>query len=210
MTIFNILKKDEKESKSQAFIFMGISGCGKGTQVELFKKYIEQKTGAQTLHVETGAFFRQFIKGEKYTQTLSQKVVDSGGIMPESMAINMWATYLIDNYTGKENLIFDGAPRKILEAETLHDTLKFYGLHDYKVIYIHVSKQWSKEKLLARGRKDDTEEGVAKRIAWFETDVVPSIEFFRNNKDGCTFLEINGEQTVEKVHEEIMTKITEC
>ncbi len=211
MTLFNFLKNDsEGESKSEAYIFMGRSGCGKGTQVELFKKAIEEKTGAQTLHVETGAFFRQFIKGETFTQKLTAQIVNSGGLMPESLAMNMWVNFLNDNYTGKENLLFDGAPRKIREAEALHDTLKFYGLHGYKVIYIHVSSEWSKEKLLARGRIDDTESGVAKRIAWFDKDVMPSIEFFRANRDGCTFVEINGEQTVEKVHEEIMAKIAEC
>src|ERR1035437_11069256 len=100
----------------QAYIFIGRSGCGKGTQAELLIKNLENR-GEKTLHVETGAFFREFIKKNLYTEVLAKNIVDSGGLMPEAMAINMWVSYLVDNFTGKEQLIFDGAPRRLMEAE---------------------------------------------------------------------------------------------
>ena len=205
--MFNFLKSQKSlTTKPQAYIFIGRSGSGKGTQAELFKKIIEERTGAKTLHVETGAFFREFIKKSLYTEVLAKKVVESGGLMPEAMAINMWVSYLVENYTGRENLIFDGAPRKLLEAELLDGALEFYNIKNYVVIYINVSHDWSKEKLLARKRKDDTEEGIEKRLEWFDKDVVPSVEFFRNNKN-CTFIEINGEQTIGGVNKEIVKKV---
>lgn len=206
--MFNIFKKETKTNREpHAYIFIGRSGSGKGTQADLLIHKIEAKGKVKTLHVETGAFFREFIKKSLYTEVLAKKVVESGGLMPEAMAIHMWVSYLVENFTGKEDLIFDGAPRKLMEAELLDGVLKFYNINRYKVIYINTSHDWSKARLLERKRRDDTEEGIEKRLEWFNTDVLPSIEFFKNNKD-CDFLDINGEQSIEEVHNEIMSRIS--
>lgn len=204
--MFNFFKKQSENIREpKAYIFIGRSGCGKGTQAELLIKKIENR-GIKTLHVETGAFFREFIKKSLYTEVLAKKIVESGGLMPEAIAINMWVSYLVENFTGHEDLVFDGAPRKLMEAELLDGVLKFYNINNYKVIYINVSHAWSKERLLARKRKDDSDEGIEKRLEWFDTDVVPSIEYFKNNKD-CEFIDINGEQTIEEVYSEIVKKV---
>jgi adenylate kinase family enzyme len=197
--------KSVKVGESKAYIFIGRSGCGKGTQAELLIRKIEE-SGAKTLHIETGAFFREFIKKSLYTEVLAKKIVESGGLMPEAIAINMWVSYLVENFTGKEDLIFDGAPRKLMEAELLDGVLKFYNIYNYKVIYINVSHDWSKAKLLARKRKDDSDEGIEKRLKWFDTDVVPSLEYFKKNEN-CEFIDINGEQTIQEVHDEVMKKV---
>src|SRR5574344_103366 len=149
--MFNIFKKkEEKMTEPKAFIFIGRSGCGKGIQVE------------------PGAFFRKFIQGEGYTQELTKQVLNTGGLMPESFVIGLWVSHLMSNFTGEENLIFDGAPRKLQEAILLDGTLNFYNIKDYKVIYVNVSRDWATKRLFARGRKDDTEEGINKRMTWFE------------------------------------------
>lgn len=204
--MFNIFKKEENNIKPQAFIFIGRSGCGKGTQVELFKKNLEEKTRAKTLYVETGAFFREFIKGDGYTGTLTKEVLNTGGLMPESFVIGLWVSYLMKNFTGKENMIFDGAPRKLQEAILLDGTLNFYNIKNYKIIYVNVSRDWATKRLFARGRKDDTEEGINKRMNWFENDVMPCIDYFKQNVN-CEVYEINGEQSIEDVHKEIINKV---
>ncbi len=214
MTLFNFLKKDsETESKPQAFIFLGRSGCGKGTQVDLVKKYLDENTGLKTLYIETGTYFRNLLKTGSYTAELTKDIVNTGGLMPSSMAIDMWMSHLIENFNGKENIIFDGVSRRIGEAAELHDALKFYKLSGYKVIYMNVSRRWATEKLLGRakqeGRLDDQIEGINKRQDWFEKDIMPVIEYYKQLGDGCEFLEINGEQIVEKVYEEIMKKVFE-
>lgn len=205
--MFNIFKKEAKNDKlGQAYIFIGKSGCGKGTQVELLKNFLEEKGEAETLHVETGAFFREFIKGSSYTQVLSKKTVESGGLMPGALALDLWVNYLVKNYSGKENLIFDGAPRILYEAELFDGMFNFYGIEKYKVIYINVSDKWSHDRLLARGRKDDTEEGIAKRMVWFQKEVMPCVNYFKNDSS-CEFVEINGEQTIDEVYAEIVKKV---
>ena len=188
-----------------AYIFIGRSGCGKGTQVELFNKELA-KDGSKILHIETGAFFRQFIKGDLYTEKLSKQIVETGGLMPEAIVVGLWVDYLIKNFTGTEKLVFDGAPRKFQEAVLLDGALNFYNIKNYKVIHIKTSAKWCTERLLARGRKDDTKEGIAKRMKWYDTEVMKSINYFKKCKS-CNFVDVNGEQTIEQVHIELMKKI---
>lgn len=201
----NILNNQESENK--AFIFIGRSGCGKGTQVELFKqKLSEIYSDKKTLHVETGVLFRQFLKVESYIQKLTKEIVETGGLMPEVMAVAMWSRYLLDNFTGQENLLFDGCPRKVQEAKYLDSALKFFKISKPVVIYMNVSREWATNRLTARGRKDDSPEGINSRMNWFDTDVLPVIEFYRNN-NSYDFVEANGEQSIEEVQKEIISKL---
>jgi adenylate kinase len=205
--MLNIFKKEGTINSSPiACVFIGRSGCGKGTQVELFKKELEKRTGMNILHVETGSFLRNLVKGNTYTGELTKKIIETGSLMPESIVIGLWVSYLINNYTGKENFIFDGAPRRLAEAELLDGALNFFGIPDYKVVYINTSVKWCTDRLLARGRKDDTQEGINKRMEWFDKDVLPCVEYFSKDKN-CQVFEINGERTIEEVHADIMSKV---
>jgi adenylate kinase len=194
------------QQEPQAFIFIGRSGCGKGTQVELFKNELVKKDGRKILHIETGNMLREFITGTSYTEALTKKTLDAGGLMPEAVVVYFWMKYLVDNFSGVENLLFDGAPRKLPEAILLDGALNFYGIKRYKVVFINVSRQWAADRLLARKRADDTEEAINKRMDWFENEVMKSIDFFRVDQHG-QFIEINGEQSIDDVHKEIMNRI---
>jgi adenylate kinase family enzyme len=56
------------------------------------------------------------------------------------------------------------------------------------------------------GRKDDTADSINKRLDWFDADVKPAIERFRRDRD-YDFVEINGEQSIEAVHRDIMANV---
>lgn len=53
-------------------------------------------------------------------------------------------------------------------------------------------------------RDDDTVEGIKKRLAWFKTDVGPSINYYK--KQG-NLIKINGEQSVKAIHRDILKAI---
>ncbi|PIQ66299.1 MAG: hypothetical protein COV96_02070, partial [Candidatus Zambryskibacteria bacterium CG11_big_fil_rev_8_21_14_0_20_42_18] len=60
-------------------IFIGRSGCGKGTQAGLLKDYIADldEDKHQILSVESGERFRQFIRGQSFSSELSRKVYEN-------------------------------------------------------------------------------------------------------------------------------------
>jgi adenylate kinase len=192
---------------NKAFIFIGRSGCGKGTQVELFKQKISELSGGKKiLHVETGTLFRKLLQTESYIQKLTKEIVETGGLMPEVMAVAMWSRYLLDNFTGEEDLLFDGCPRKVQEAKYLDSALKFFKISKPVVIYMNVSRDWATKRLTARGRKDDTVDGINSRMNWFDTDVLPVIEAYKNDPD-YNLIDVNGEQSIEDVQKEILAKL---
>ena len=53
---------------------------------------------------------------------------------------------------------------------------------------------------------DDTTEGIKNRLDWYETDVAPVINYYRQNKN-CQFIEIDGERSIEEVHSAILQSL---
>lgn len=192
----------------KTFIFYGASGSGKGTQALLLKKYLEKiDNSRKTLYMETGVHLRELAKDDSYTSHLTRDVIENGSLMPEFLPIWTWSNFLINNFTGKENLILDGLARRVDEAPVLDGALKFYKSEKPSVIILNVSDSWSTKRLTERGRRDDNKEGIKRRIDWYKLNVIPTIEFFRNQISTYNTYDINGEQTIEEVHNEIIGKL---
>jgi adenylate kinase len=190
-----------------SFIFIGRSGCGKGTQADLLQAYIKSKDESPILYIETGANFREFIKGANYTNTLSKQVYESDHVQPAFLAAYMWSFEMVAKYTGKEHLIFDGTPRSLEEAQILAGALDFYSIASTVVIHLEVSRAWSERHLLSRGRSDDANiSRIDKRLDWFDANVIPAINYFKSNSK-YHFVEVNGEQTIAEVQNEIIEKL---
>ncbi len=195
-------------NSQQTFIFFGRSGSGKGTQAHLLLEYLEKHSQYKNLYIETGQKFRNFIAQEhNHTASLTQKVLGDGGLMPVFMPIWLWTGEMVEKFTGKENLILDGLCRRPDEAPVLDSAIKFYGLQKPNVIYIATSKEWSLDKLRSRGRADDdTEADMLRKLEWFDWNVVPAMSFFHEHPD-YNFIEINGERSIEAVHNDIIAKV---
>lgn len=191
----------------KTFVFIGQSGSGKGTQAKLLIDYIKSKDAERPVfYLESGAAFRKLISEEKHTAKLARRIYEAGGLQPEFLAIFVWSNLLIENLTGEEHLVLDGTPRKLREAHVLDSAFKFYRQERPTVIFLNVSREWSVLRLTDRNRSDDNPGDIEARLNWFENDVVPAIDFFKKDKY-YNFLDINGEQSVEKVHADILAAI---
>ena len=189
------------------FIFFGRSGSGKGTQAELLMQALKERGARDMLYIETGALFRSFVTDNKnLTSTLTGNVMNEGGFLPPFLPIWIWTNYLIHHFTGKETLVLDGLCRKAHEAPILDSALSFYGREKVHVILVDVSREWSHERLLGRKRGDDTEERILNRLNAYDKDVIPAMEYLKNDPK-YIFHTINGEQTIEEVHAEIISKL---
>jgi adenylate kinase family enzyme len=61
--------------------------------------------------------------------------------------------------------------------------------------------------MIARRRMDDiNEEEIERRLNWFESDVLPAVEYFRKYSK-YTFIELDGDQPVEAVQQELLLKV---
>lgn len=186
---------------------MGRSGCGKGTQARMLREYLEKVDAKRkTLYIQTGAELREFMKGESVTQGLSKKIMDDGGLQPEFLAIYVWVTALVKNFTGNEYLIFDGAGRKYHEAGVMDSIFSFYGLPKAYVINLEITKEESIKRLLTRGRFDDNKKDIEERLSWYETEVEKALGFYKDSSN-YHFLQIDGGQSIEKIHKDIVSRL---
>lgn len=191
----------------KAYIFIGQSGCGKGTQVALLHeklKNLDAENGV--LYLETGKKFRELIATDGFTAQKTKLMIEEGKLPPPFLGVHAWTHFLIEDYDGKSHILMDGAPRVLDEVPVLLSAATFYQWETH-VIYIDVTDEWSYEKMKSRGRDDDVnEKKIWGRIEWFHESVIPTIEFLKKSPI-VEFHHIAGEQTIEEVHAEICREL---
>ena len=190
----------------RAFIFVGPSGGGKGTQTQLLIDALKKRDSTfGFIHIETGKELRKFIQGKSLTQELSHELYVTDKLQPEFTAILMWANILSEKYTGNEHLIFDGSPRRIIEAHVLESAFSFYGFKRPIVVYLRISHEEAMARLLKRKRQDDGEDSIRKRLAWYEENVTPTVDYYRKSSV-YDFWDIDGGRSIAEVHADIVKR----
>ena len=187
----------------QTFVFFGIVGSGKGTQVKLLIDFLKTKSNKETVYVSPGHEYRKLIDSDNYTGSLVQGPLYNGALLPGFLTDAIVVNLLISFLNPEKNLIADGYPRAVEQSMSFEKMMKFYQREDVKVIYIGISKEEAIKRLMLRGRHDDTEEGIAKRFDEYFNNVVSAMNYFKG-KAGYTIYNINGEQTVASVHKDII------
>ena len=196
--------------KSQTVIFIGRSGCGKGTQADLLEDYLKKNDTEkrEVHHVITGNFLRELAKGESYSSTIIRDILAKGLLVPDFLPVSMWGKYFIDNIKGHEHIITDGMPRKLHEAIMLDGAFKFYKRDKPIVIFIDLSYDSAVKRLLLRKRADDTQDAIEERLKFYDADVAPVIDYYRNSPD-YIFLRVDGEPDIQTIFKDTLDKLKE-
>lgn len=189
-------------------IFIGRSGSGKGTQAKKFAEYLKNQYMNPVYHLESGALFRDFIeKDSGYTSSLAKQINEEGKLQPQFLSAMMWSRALADNIDEETHLIIDGTPRRLDEAKVLETAFDFYKRENIYVVHLDVSKGEAVKRLQERGRHDDVEmDDVLERLSWFETDVMPVIQYYRDT-DYYTFIEVDGMKSIEDIQMKVVDEI---
>ena len=193
----------------QTVIFMGPSGSGKGTQAKLLAQFLDEHDPARELFaLELGQGFRELIQQDNFTAKREREVMEAGIRAPAMLAIYITAKQMMDQIKHEDyHYVIDGTSRSLPEAKMVIEMLKFYSRRNITVLFFDVAREWAVDRMLERGRADDTIEDINSRLDWYEADVLPSVSFFREHKD-VTVIDINGAQDIEDVHKEILEKLS--
>ena len=188
-------------------IFIGRSGSGKGTQAKLLMEELARKDASRDIfYLETGAKFREFFDAtdveHAYSRRRAKAISDAGGLQPEFITVWLWSDVLLNHMHGGEHLVFDGTPRKLHEAQVLHSAIGFYERTLPSVIFLNTKEGAAVDRLVARGRYDDQPEAIKRRMEWFDSDVMPIVDYYRENPTYRVF-DIDGSKPVSEVQEEI-------
>jgi adenylate kinase len=187
----------------QTFVFFGIIGSGKGTQVEFLVDILKKRDGGECVQTSTGNEYRKIIESGSYTGTLVKDSITRGELQPDFLTNAIFTNILTSSLTSEKHLIADGYPRTIVQSQTFEAMMKFFKREDIKIIYIEVGKEEAMRRNLLRGRHDDTNEGIAKRFDEYINNVIPAMNYFKN-KEEYKIYTINGEQSREDVFKDII------
>ncbi|MCA9347559.1 nucleoside monophosphate kinase [Candidatus Saccharibacteria bacterium] len=167
-------------------VILGMAGAGKSTQCKLLSKdgYFQWLPVGQILRdLESGADKLEMMMGKvlddkKVTPVVRDKIAELGD-SPE--------------------LILDGCPRTENQAIWLaeHTETPLVRL----VIHLKIEDDVAIERLLKRGREDDSEDAIKVRMSGYHRDIGSVLSIF--NDYGIKIVEIDASQSVDDVQSEI-------
>lgn len=195
-------------NKPQTFIFTGRSGSGKGTQLELLRKYLSEKNKDIVIKkIIMGDILRSFFKEPGYVEDIARDVqVNQGKFQPDFLTNSLLVNNVIGVVDGECFLFFDGYPRTVNQLNIIKELLIYIGREKPIVINIEVSRENVKARMLARGRGDDSENAIENRLNEYDRFMLPMIEMMKSDSF-FEYLELNGEGKVEDIHSELISNI---
>lgn len=180
-------------------VLLGPPGAGKGTQGELLAK----KFSLPRLSV--GALIRRHSDEKTELGEKAEKYMTQGLGIPADILMQMLAMWFKDN---KDGFIIDNLIRT---EEQLREFKKFQKSTNFKideVIYLDIPLEEAISRLDKRKREtirpDEDEKAMYKRFITFYESINPILDYF---KQQGVLVEVNGNQSIEKVFEEIISKI---
>jgi len=200
-------------------IFIGPQGSGKGTQAEMLNKKLNIP------YVSPGNIFRENISNKTELGKLAAEYINKGKLAPDSVTNDLVKDRL-QNDDVKNGFILDGYPRNSVQAEFLDRIAKIDV-----VLEIYISDEEAVSRLAGRRsckcgavyhlkynppkeegkcdkcggtlfvRDDDKEKEIKERLSIYHNQTETLLDNYKN------LVRINGEQSIEDVHADILKEI---
>ena len=188
--------------KPLTIIFTGSQGSGKGTQVSFIKEALLAK-GEKVVHLDSGGALRELSAGSD--GVVAKKIkegLERGEMSPDMIPIYLLGKKMVDELTPEAHILVDGFPRNALQFGVFDNFLHFVERHRVFVINLNVSEEKVLERLRERGRSDDTDEKITRRLGWYKSMVLPLLAIFRSSQRYLV-IDIDANQDIEQVRRDI-------
>ena len=178
-------------------LFIGPPGAGKGTQAGK----VAARLGIP--HISTGEMFRDHVARGTDLGRQVDAIMAAGDYVPDEITVAMLEERIAQD-DALRGYILDGFPRTVAQVMSLDQLLGDEGLD--VVVVLQVEENELVERLLARGRADDTEETIRNRLKIYLEQTQPLIDIY---DDRSLTVEVDGLGDVEEVTERILSAIGE-
>ena len=201
-------------------VVMGPPGAGKGTQAERFAR----ERGIPK--ISTGDILREAVAARSELGLRARAIMDRGELVGDDVMIGIVRERL-DRPDVRSGFVLDGFPRTVAQAEALDGIMS--GRDPLIVVNIPVPEADLVKRLASRmvcescgtnavpgsaacpkcgcrlvQRTDDNEAVVRERLAVYERQSRPLVEYYRNRP---TFRSIDGAQPPDRVAEDLVAAI---
>lgn len=181
----------------------GPPGAGKGTQSEfLINKY-------NLFYISTGDLLRKEIANKTKLGLQAQSIITSGGLVSDEIIVQIIEKTITEN-PDSNGFLFDGFPRTYIQAYILEGLMINLNTSLNCLISLEVEDEVSVSRLLNRGktsgRTDDNELVIRNRLREYHDKTLPVLKFY---KDKGIYFGVKGDQSIDKVNQDIQQIITE-
>jgi adenylate kinase len=167
-------------------LLIGPQGSGKSTQGKLLSEQLNIP------FVSTGDIFRDIASKDTEEGKRIKQILDAGNLVDDETA-----TQLVEERVKfsdcSNGFILDGYPRTVNQATSL-------DINFDKAYFLKMPREQVLERLLKRGRADDTEESINKRLDLYYAQTQPLVDYFRQKE---ILTEINAQSDIQTVQDEI-------
>ena len=183
-------------------ILLGPPGAGKGTQAA----FIKEKFGIP--QISTGDMLRAAVKAGTPLGLAAKKVMDAGQLVSDDIIIGLVQERLKEPDCRK-GYLFDGFPRTIPQAEAM----KAAGVALDFVLEIDVADEEIVRRLSSRGRDDDKEDTVRKRLEVYRAQTRPLVDYYGNwaatkDKRAPQYRRISGLGSIDEIKSKAFAALT--
>jgi len=110
-------------------------------------------------------------------------VMKAGDLVGDELMLGIVSERLSQPDIMENGVLLDGYPRNAAQADSLEAILAEQGVELTAALNIDVALEEVTARMMARGREDDTAEGIARRLELYEEQTAPLLEWFaRRNK----------------------------
>lgn len=193
-----------------------MQGSGKGT----LGKQVAQKFGMKIF--ETGAALRALSQEDSDLGRKVKEIIEAGHLVSNEVVMEIVEDFMANLENPEQGILFDGIPRKVVQAETLNALLEKNG-RKFTGVLLEIAKETALTRLTTRRvcvkckqvfpasfkgdecescggelvtRKDDNPEAIQTRLDAFERETVPAIELYKDN-----MITLDGEPSIDEVAE---------
>lgn len=152
-------------------VLVGPPGAGKGTQAER----LAGRLGVP--HISTGDLFRANLAQETPLGVEAKGYMDAGDLVPDAVTVAMVRDRLTHD-DAVPGFILDGFPRTLSQAESLEELLAERGEDLDAIVEFKVDTDELVQRLLGRGREDDTEDVIRRRQQVYRDETAPLLEHY--------------------------------
>jgi adenylate kinase len=186
-----VARRTEVSTVPLNLVFFGPPGAGKGTQADRFAER------HKIPKISTGDILRKAIQDGTRIGVLVRDTLERGALVSDDVIISIVAERLERPDTAN-GFVLDGFPRTLPQAAALEAMLD--GRGGVYVIALVVHADEVIRRLAGRGRHDDEAYVIKERLAVYEEETAPVLEYYRRRK---VVTVLDGNRPLDEVSESI-------